>query len=616
MPTAALPEQFTDKAKALALTLPEEVRQDFIRLGKTLQAQSGRWGLFVLQFEHFRLRERIADAIEQLAPASVRVTADDTAHADWPALEAALADSAPSAGLIQLFGLERWLDPSAPPQAAEARLRAWNIRREAFAREVPVPLLCWMLPEQIRLLATFAPDLWSWRGGVLRFLDAATPLPSAPLHPQPARWWLSGVDNRTMEQRHARMHELQNRLAQPELAQDPALLASMAGELAELCQSVGDLDRALSLRTQTELPAWERLGDVRSQAITQGRIADILQARGQFNEALRIHQHEQLPVYERLGDERSKAITQGRIADILEARGQLDEALHIRQHEELPVYERLGDVHSKAVTLGQIADILQDRGQLDEALRIRQHEELPVYERLGDLRAKAITLGKIADSLQARGQPDEALRIRQNEQLPVFERLGDVRSKAITLGRIADILQARGQLDEALRIREHEELPVFERLGEVRAKAVTQGQIADILQARGQLDEALALLEEELATMVLLNDIGGEAHALFSIARLKLKQRPFSGEQERSGLFDQLARAFSLVVQLRRPDAVFVIGMLLAKELASDGRQEQALAVLAQIEALLPGTHMQDSLADTARLRAQLQAGEMGPGPA
>ena len=40
-----------------------------------------------------------------------------------------------------------------------------------------------------------------------------------------------------------------------------------------------------------------------------GKIADILQARGQLDEALRIRQHEELPVYERLGDVRSKALT-------------------------------------------------------------------------------------------------------------------------------------------------------------------------------------------------------------------------------------------------------------------------------------------------------------------
>jgi hypothetical protein len=41
-------------------------------------------------------------------------------------------------------------------------------------------------------------------------------------------------------------------------------------------------------------------------AEAQGRIADILQARGQLDEALRIRQEEELPVYERLGDVRGQ----------------------------------------------------------------------------------------------------------------------------------------------------------------------------------------------------------------------------------------------------------------------------------------------------------------------
>jgi hypothetical protein len=69
---------------------------------------------------------------------------------------------------------------------------------------------------------------------------------------------------------------------------------------------------------------------------------------------LRIRQEEELPVYERLGDVRSKAVTMGQIADILQARGQLDEALRIRQEEQLPVYERLGDVRSLLITQVQI----------------------------------------------------------------------------------------------------------------------------------------------------------------------------------------------------------------------------------------------------------------------
>ena len=79
-----------------------------------------------------------------------------------------------------------------------------------------------------------------------------------------------------------------------------------------------------------------------------GQIADILQARGQLDEALKIRTDEELPVYERLGDVRERAVTMGQIADILQARGQLDEALKIRNEEQLPVYERLGDVRERA----------------------------------------------------------------------------------------------------------------------------------------------------------------------------------------------------------------------------------------------------------------------------
>ncbi|MCP4896911.1 MAG: hypothetical protein GY906_08035, partial [bacterium] len=118
-------------------------------------------------------------------------------------------------------------------------------------------------------------------------------------------------------------------------------------------------------------PVYARLGDVRSEAVTQGKIADIMQVRGKLDDALRLLREEVLEAFERLGDVRSKAVTQGQIANILQARGELDEALRIRTEVELPVYESLGDVRSMAVTKSQIAGILQARGALDESLGIR-----------------------------------------------------------------------------------------------------------------------------------------------------------------------------------------------------------------------------------------------------
>ena len=101
-------------------------------------------------------------------------------------------------------------------------------------------------------------------------------------------------------------------------------------------------DRALAAgREQRELDL--KRGAERDAALASGLIADILQARGQLDEALKIRNEEQLPVYERLGDVHARALTMGRIAGILQARGDLDGSLRIRREQELPVYERLGD---------------------------------------------------------------------------------------------------------------------------------------------------------------------------------------------------------------------------------------------------------------------------------
>jgi hypothetical protein len=92
-----------------------------------------------------------------------------------------------------------------------------------------------------------------------------------------------------------------------------------------------------------------------------------------------------LPVYERLGDVRSRAVTMGQIANILVSKGDLDQALRIRQQDELPVFERLGDVRERAVTMGKIADILEAKGDLDDALDIHEAKTRPLVEQLGIL---------------------------------------------------------------------------------------------------------------------------------------------------------------------------------------------------------------------------------------
>ncbi len=260
---------------------------------------------------------------------------------------------------------------------------------------------------------------------------------------------------------------------------------------------------------------------------------------------MRIRREEVLPVFEKLGDVRSRAITLGKIADILVNEGQLDEAMRIRRQEELPVFEKLGDVRERAITLGQIADILAKKGQLDEAMRIRREEELPVYEKLGDVRSRAVTLGKIADILVKKGQLDEAMRIRRQEVLPVYEKLGDVRSRAVTLGKIADILVKKGQLDEAMRIRREEVLPVSKKLGDQEGIAHTLFNMVQIRLIQGnQTPEQTRENLPDLASAFAINLKMGRADGIAAIGSVYGYLLEKTGQyQEARSVLDQAVAA-------------------------------------------------------------------------
>ncbi len=437
--------------------------------------------------------------------------------------------------------------PPRPPGEEDTQGRCWlEIHCEVAALELwlqQVPNAEMVTVERVgSLFATVSGPFRMWMNFCMRLLDHA----DGPSERSGALWTLTQVAHRAGDISRA-ADAAGKKLSLDRERGDERGAALAVSALADILEARGELDEALRILREQQLPAYLRLGDICEWAATYGKVAGILEARGELDEALRICRDVQLPVYERLGDVRSRAVTLAKVADILEARGELDEAMRICQEELLPTFERLGDVRSRAITLGKVADILVVRGELDEAFRLYR-EELPVYERLGDVQMRAVMLGKVADILATQGKLDEALRLRREEQLPVYERLGDVRSRAMALGKVADILQAQGALDEALCIR-REQLPVYERLGDIRSRALALGRVADILAAQGQLDEALRIYQEELPVLERL----GDTRSLIvgrSNQAVALLYRDENGDREEAARLLRLALAAATVMQI------------------------------------------------------------------
>ncbi len=350
-----------------AHALPASCFDDFQRLVRTLvHGPAFQWLLVDAADE--RLRQQVLAALDKvLIGAGLRTSRLPLGRkiVDIATLEQRLIRQATTADVVHVFGPHGWFDAK--------RWDEFNVRRERLASRAPARLVFWLDAEAIALASRGAPDLWAWRSGVYVFSQggaAGSMEPVLTLQSGPHTHPPSGVDGRSMAERHRRIAEIRGWLAaHPHAPAD--LMVAPLDELGRLLFDLGDYDGALLHWQQLELPFHRRRGAEREVAITMGKIADILQARGQLDEALRIRKEEQLPVYERLGDVREKAVTMGQIADILQARGQLEEALRIRKEEELPVYERLGDVRSRAITQVKIAMLL-----LRMALRRHEAESL------------------------------------------------------------------------------------------------------------------------------------------------------------------------------------------------------------------------------------------------
>ena len=154
---------------------------------------------------------------------------------------------------------------------------------------------------------------------------------------------------------------------------------------------------------------------MRSRAVTLGRVADVLQARGQLDEALRLRREEELPVYERLGDVRERAVTMGKIADVLQARGQLDEALRMHLEERLPVAQAMQDLVSIAHIRFSCARIRLQLGGLEsgEAQTIGDElaESFDILRRLGRVDGVGHVGAMYGQVLAMAGHTEQALAV-------------------------------------------------------------------------------------------------------------------------------------------------------------------------------------------------------------
>ena len=299
-------------------------------------------------------REAIDHAAEERGLRVAEVCWDPAADAEG--LEQLIVAAATDADLIHLFGALDWLTPQ--------RWQGLNIRRDRLAESARARLVWWLHPRNVAEMATQAPDLWAWRGGVYSFLNVASPSVS-PLtsfdFPHETR-----VNRADPGPRRKRIREIRTWL---EGAPQPELVYEVAREWGDLALSLGEFDEARHAYRDIALPA-ARLHHTSQEVLAvKQALATVATEAGDFGGAIEILKDATEEAERVLGADHPDTLrARNNLANAYREAGRLNDAIPLFEETLTTREELLGPNHPHTLlSRKNLANAYQDAGRRNDA---------------------------------------------------------------------------------------------------------------------------------------------------------------------------------------------------------------------------------------------------------
>ena len=417
-------------------------------------------------------REAIDHAARERGLRVAEVCWDPTADADG--LERLIVAAAADTDLIHLSGASDWL--------TYERWQGLNIRRDRLAESARARLVWWLHPQNVAEMATQAPDLWAWRGGVYSFLNVASPNVS-PLtsfdFPHEAR-----VNRTDPEPRRNRIREIRSWL---EGTPQPELVYEVAREWGDLALSLGEFDEARHAYQDIALPA-ARLHHTAQEVLTiKQALATVATEAGDFGGAIEILKDAAEESGRLLGADHPDTLSsRNNLAIAYRAAGRLNDAIPLFEETLTTREELLGPNHPHTLTSrNNLAAAYQDAGRLNDAIPLSE-ETLEARTRiLGPNHPDTLSSrNNLANAYQAAGRLNDAIPLHEETLEARTRILGPNHPHTLTSrNNLAAAYYAAGRLNDAI--------PLFEETLTAQTQLLGPDH-PDTLRSRNNLAVACA----------------------------------------------------------------------------------------------------------------------------
>jgi len=274
--------------------------------------------------------------------------------------------------------------------------------------------------------------------------------------------------------------------------------AAILNNMALICQSVGENDRALAY-CEDSLKFQQKDRDARVQAATLHVMGLIHFNLGHYKKALGLY--EKASILRKNQGASGEAETLNSIAEVHRYLGEYNKALRSLK-KALVITNRLGDVTAIGGILDNLASVYSDQGQYQRALQFYD-QALALRERYRATAGEGETLKNIARIFAQLGRYHKALELSR-KALMLQEKVLDYGGQGMTLINMAEASEHWGRYQKALELYE-KALEITKRTGDIQKRGATLNHIGRVYQSMGQYQMALTRFR---AGLKIFGDIG------------------------------------------------------------------------------------------------------------
>jgi tetratricopeptide (TPR) repeat protein len=299
-------------------------------------------------------------------------------------------------------------------------------------REFPYPIVLWITPRIFKNLSLKAPDFWSWRKGVFRFVSDEVPEPSVLNHDRDVPLSFSESDSFLLP-----LEDLQELIAATEEREgtEAPLLGTLYGRLAQVYQRRIERGEAKNLQEERTLAIenYQKAIALQTKLHHDSALVNTLIDLGNFylfqgilQKSMPLFQ-QSLQIAQTIGDRNGEAVSIVGLGSAYGALGQYLRAIELHE-QSLRIQREIGDLNGEAASLGNLGNAHFSLGEYPRAIEFYE-QSLAIGREIGNCNGEANSLSNLGNVYGALGQYPQAIKFYE-QSLAIQHEIGDCNGEA------------------------------------------------------------------------------------------------------------------------------------------------------------------------------------------